>query len=182
MAGLLIIEMFVFIVILAVGYVYVWKRGASMGLSNPATENQADEPTTVSSVSPNWVTTRLDFLTNWARSELALADAVRHRLLRHRVHGHRGEPVRPRALRHGAAELLAPPGRRADLRRPAAVQARAGDPADLGPDAAAQVVHLDGRLRLDAAASSTTTRWCRGSTPSSRWTSTCPAARRGPKG
>ena len=27
MAGLLMIEMFVFIVILAVGYVYVWKRG-----------------------------------------------------------------------------------------------------------------------------------------------------------
>ena len=28
LAGLLIIEMFVFIVILAVGYVYIWKRGA----------------------------------------------------------------------------------------------------------------------------------------------------------
>jgi NADH-quinone oxidoreductase subunit A len=28
MAGLLIIEMFVFIVVLAVGYVYLWKRGA----------------------------------------------------------------------------------------------------------------------------------------------------------
>ncbi len=28
MAGLLIIEMFVFIAILAVGYVYIWKRGA----------------------------------------------------------------------------------------------------------------------------------------------------------
>ena len=28
MAGMLIIEMFVFIVILAVGYVYIWKRGA----------------------------------------------------------------------------------------------------------------------------------------------------------
>ena len=28
MAGLLMIEMFVFIVILAVGYVYIWKRGA----------------------------------------------------------------------------------------------------------------------------------------------------------
>jgi NADH-quinone oxidoreductase subunit A len=28
MAGLLIIEMFVFILILAVGYIYVWKRGA----------------------------------------------------------------------------------------------------------------------------------------------------------
>jgi NADH-quinone oxidoreductase subunit A len=27
-AGLLIIEMFIFIVILAVGYVYIWKRGA----------------------------------------------------------------------------------------------------------------------------------------------------------
>jgi len=27
-AGLLIIEMFVFVVILAVGYVYIWKRGA----------------------------------------------------------------------------------------------------------------------------------------------------------
>src|SRR4026207_37239 len=31
MAGLLIIEMFVFIVILAVGYVYIWKRGALQG-------------------------------------------------------------------------------------------------------------------------------------------------------
>jgi NADH-quinone oxidoreductase subunit A len=28
MSGLLIIEMFVFILILAVGYVYIWKRGA----------------------------------------------------------------------------------------------------------------------------------------------------------
>jgi NADH-quinone oxidoreductase subunit A len=28
MAGLLIVEMFVFVVILAVGYVYIWKRGA----------------------------------------------------------------------------------------------------------------------------------------------------------
>src|ERR671917_2950292 len=28
MAGLLIIEMFVFMLILAVGYVYIWKRGA----------------------------------------------------------------------------------------------------------------------------------------------------------
>ena len=28
MAGMLIIKMFVFIVILAVGYVYIWKRGA----------------------------------------------------------------------------------------------------------------------------------------------------------
>ena len=39
-----------------------------MGLTNPATANEADEATVVSEMSPNWVTTRLDFLTNWARS------------------------------------------------------------------------------------------------------------------
>ena len=39
-----------------------------MGLTNPATEYSGADATTVSSVSPNWVTTRLDFLTNWARS------------------------------------------------------------------------------------------------------------------
>ena len=39
-----------------------------MGLSNPATEYQNADTTTVSSISPNWVTTRLDFLTNWARA------------------------------------------------------------------------------------------------------------------
>ncbi len=39
-----------------------------MGLTNPATEYTGIDATTVSSVSPNWVTTRLDFLTNWARS------------------------------------------------------------------------------------------------------------------
>src|SRR5207247_394341 len=51
--------------------------------------------------------------------------------------------------RDGAPGLLAAPGRRADLRRPAAVQARARDPAYLRPDAAAQVGDLDGGLRLD---------------------------------
>ena len=39
-----------------------------MGLTNPATEYRDADATTVSSISPNWVTTRLDFLTNWARS------------------------------------------------------------------------------------------------------------------
>ena len=39
-----------------------------MGLINPATANEADEATVVSEMSPNWVTTRLDFLANWARS------------------------------------------------------------------------------------------------------------------
>jgi NADH:ubiquinone oxidoreductase subunit B-like Fe-S oxidoreductase len=39
-----------------------------MGLINPAVENRGDEVTSVSTMSPNWVTTRLDFLTNWARA------------------------------------------------------------------------------------------------------------------
>ena len=39
-----------------------------MGLINPAVENRGDEVTSVSTISPNWVTTRLDFLTNWARA------------------------------------------------------------------------------------------------------------------
>ncbi len=106
-----------------------------MGLTDPPAEYTPDRRDQVSSVSPNWVTTTLDSLTNWARSQLALAHAVRHRLLRHRVHGDGRQPVRPRPLRDGADELLAPPGRRADLCRPAAVQAGARHPADLGPDA-----------------------------------------------
>ena len=49
--------------------VYVEAGSAAMGLTNPATEYREDgDGSTVSSISPNWVTTRLDFLTNWARS------------------------------------------------------------------------------------------------------------------
>ena len=153
-----------------------------MGLTNPATEYTQADATTVSSISPNWVTTTPRLPHQLGPEQLALADAVRHGLLRHRVHGHRREPVRHRPLRHGAPELLASPGRRADLRRPAAVQAGAGDPADLGPDAPAQVVASRWAPAPRRAASSTTTRWCRASTPSSRSTSTFPDARRGPKG
>ena len=128
-----------------------------------------------------WVTTRARFPRQLGPRELAVADAVRHRVLRDRVHGDRREQVRPRALRHGAHELLAAPGGRADLRRPRAVQARAGHSAHLAADAAAQVVHLDGRVRIDAAACSTTTPWCRASTRSFRSTSTCRAVRRARK-
>ena len=39
-----------------------------MGLTNPATANERDATSVVSMESPNWVTTRLDFLSNWARS------------------------------------------------------------------------------------------------------------------
>src|SRR4051812_28733995 len=80
--------------------------------------------------------------------ELAVADAVRHRLLRDRVHGDGGQRFRPRAIRHGAHELLAAPGGRADLRRTCAVQACADHSTHLAADAAAEVVHIHGRLRL----------------------------------
>src|SRR5438034_7095035 len=80
--------------------------------------------------------------------QLALADAVRDRVLRHRVHGHRGQPLRLRSLRHGTAGVLASTGGRADLRRAAALQAGPGHPADLRSDAPAQMGDLDGRLRV----------------------------------
>src|SRR4029453_2074257 len=45
MAGLLIIEMFVFILILAVGYVYLWKRGAlQWDRTNPPPRTGAKRP------------------------------------------------------------------------------------------------------------------------------------------
>src|SRR5438876_2318893 len=75
-------------------------------------------------------------------------DAVRDRVLRHRVHGHRRQPLRLRSLRHGTAGVLASTGGRPDLRRPAALQAGPGHPADLRSDAPAQMGDLDGRLRV----------------------------------
>ena len=79
-------------------------------------------------------------------------------------------------------ELLAAPGRRADLRRPRAVQARAGACGASGsrcrsPSGASRWARAPRR-----AACSTTTPWCRASTRSFRSTSTCRAVRRAPKG
>ena len=67
MAGLLMIEMFAFMLVLGVGYVYIWKRGSTpMGLSD--IEPGAPGSPVVSAVSPNFMTTSLDFLANWART------------------------------------------------------------------------------------------------------------------
>ena len=39
-----------------------------MGLTTPPVTGRDDEVTRFRRCSPNWVTTRLDFLTNWARA------------------------------------------------------------------------------------------------------------------
>ena len=77
-----------------------------------------------------------------------LADAVRHRLLRHRVHGAVGLALRHRPLRRRGAALLAAPGRPDVRGRHDRRQAGPGPEDDLRPDARAQVGDLDGRLRL----------------------------------
>ena len=87
--------------------------------------------------------------------------------------------LRPRPLRHGGLPGLAAPGRPDDRRRPGEPEDGPGAAPDLRPDARAQVGAVDGRLRVVAAACSTTTRSCRASTTSCRSTCTCPAARRG---
>ncbi|CAA9374654.1 MAG: NADH-ubiquinone oxidoreductase chain B, partial [uncultured Gemmatimonadetes bacterium] len=79
--------------------------------------------------------------------QLALADAVRHGVLRHRDDGHRRHPVRPGPLRHGAHELQPAPGRPADLRGARELQDGSRAQEDLGADALAQVEHQHGRLR-----------------------------------
>jgi hypothetical protein len=42
--------------------------------------------------------------------ELALANAVWNRMLRHRIHGDCGKPLRPRSIWNGADELLTTTG------------------------------------------------------------------------
>ena len=81
--------------------------------------------------------------------EQPLAAAVRHRLLRHRVHGHRRQQVRHRPLRRGGDAVQPAAGRPADRRRPRGDEDAARAAAHLAADARAEVVHLDGGLRLD---------------------------------
>ena len=116
---------------------------------------------------------------NWARKSSLLGRHVRPRLLRHRDDGRRRPALRPGPLGHGGLPGLAPPGRPDDRRRPGEPEDGPGAAPDLRPDARAALGALDGRLRLVAAACSTTTRSCRASTTSCRSTCTCRAARRG---
>ncbi len=110
-----------------------------------------------------------------------VAGVVRPGLLRHRDDGDRRRPLRHLPLRHGGVPGVAPPGRHHDRRRPGEPEDGSGAAPGLRPDDGAQVGHLDGRVRIDAAACSTTTRSCRASTRSCRSTCTRRAARRRPR-
>ena len=77
-----------------------------------------------------------------------LADAVRHGLLRDRADGRRRQPVRHRPLRRRGHAVQPPAVRPDDRRRPGGDEDDAGPPADLAPDARAEVVHQHGGLRL----------------------------------
>ena len=122
---------------------------------------------------------KLDYAGQLGAQEQPVADAVRHGLLRHRADGDRASPLRHRPLRRRGDALQPAAVRPDDRRRPRGHEDGAGAAAHLAANAGAEVVHLDGRLRLLAAASSTPTPWCRASTASCRWTCTCPAVRRG---
>ena len=88
--------------------------------------------------------------------------------------------LRPGPLRHGGLPRLAAPGRPDDRRRPGEPEDGAGRCGRSTTRCRSRKwVLVDGRLRLAPAACSTTTRSSRASTTSSRWTCTCPAARRG---
>src|SRR5690606_2510179 len=81
-------------------------------------------------------------------SELALADAVRHGMLRDRDDGDGGVALRSGAVRDGTHVVLAAAGGSADLRGPGDLQDGARAAADLGSDAAAEVGDLDGGVRV----------------------------------
>jgi hypothetical protein len=123
-------------------------------------ETTGDEP---------WITTKLDAFVNWGRKnslwpmpfgtaccaiEFMATAASKYDLARFGME---------------RQAVLAAPGRSADLRGSSAVQARAGASSDLAADAATQVVHLDGRLRVHRRNVRQLRRSCRESTASFRW-------------
>ncbi len=114
--------------------------------------------------------------------EQHLVHDVRPRLLRHRDDGGRRQPLRHGPLRHHAPRHAAPD-------RPHD-RGRHRDPED--GDAPQAALRADARAQVRASrwapapttagpTGSTATTCSRASTRSSRWTSTCPAARRGPR-
>ena len=110
---------------------------------------------------------------------IAVARDFRPGMLRDRDDGHRRRPFRHRPLRHGGVPRLPAPGRPDDRGRP-------GQPEDGARCCGRSTTRWWSRNGFwpwgsarHRAACSTTTRSCRASTISCRWTSTCRAARHG---
>ena len=80
--------------------------------------------------------------------EQPVADAVRHGLLRHRADGDRRLAARHRPLRRRGHALQPAAVRPDDRRRPRGHEDAAGAAAHLAANAGAEMVHFDGRLRL----------------------------------
>ena len=129
----------------------------------------------------NFLTGTLEGLVKWARQKSIFPATFGLACCAIEMMATGGPALRPRPLRHGGLPGLAPPGRPHDRRRPGQPEDGAGAAPDLRPDGRAEVGHLDGRVRVDAAACSTTTPSSRASTRSCRSTCTPRAARPGPE-
>ena len=128
-----------------------------------------------------YMTTKKDELVGWIRKFSLFPYPVRDRVLRHGIHVRELDAVRHRPFRRGAAALHAAAVRSAHGSRHREPQDRADTQDRLRADVRAEVGHGVRRVRDAAAASTATTRWCRASTRSFRWISTCPVVRRARK-
>src|SRR5690606_25528358 len=81
-------------------------------------------------------------------TQQSLAHALRHRLLRHRAHGHRLQPLRPCPFRSRGHAIQPAPERPPHRRRTHRHQNHARPPTHLHADGRAPLGHLHGRLRL----------------------------------
>ena len=148
------------------GYVYIWKRGAF----------QWDDRAIARGRQPRHDSPNGDDAARLAHRlgarQFALADAVLHFVLRLEFMATAGDRVSTISRFGMADEFFTAPGQSADLCWTPAVQAGPGDPANLGPDAAAEVAISMGACASRAAIFDNY-RWCRGSTRSFRSMSTC---------
>ena len=165
--------MMIFLGILVVGFAYDLEE------REPSTGNDMSLDGVLKE---GFVTTSLDTVINWSEDGLVVADDVRSRVLR------RGDDAcrRVRATTWTASAMVFRPSprqsRRDDRRRHAVQQDGARAAQGLRPDDGAALGHLHGLVRQR--------RWVlpllairsyAAATASSRWTSTCRAARRRPR-
>ena len=171
-----VVEMLLFMLTVFVAYAYVWRRGGLVGL------NGETDPMGLEEKLPGGILlSTVEKVAGYRPQGLAVAGDVRPGLLCHRDDGHGRTAFRHRPIRHGAVLGDAAPGRPDDRGRP-------GEPEDGARCCVRSTTRWPNRNGCwrwasapPPAACSTTTRWCRASTTSCRWTSTCPVARRGPR-